>query len=204
MLMRKTTRSSEFSYISASGAIGIFIFAPYFHISAAIAALTGGIVVKNPRFIFLEKKYQEEVLLNFWEDLIYIIEIFAFVSIGILFQFENFKTYWMIGLILTIIVIVSRILSVFTWTLPLEVTPWTKEMLSNKERIFIAIAGFRGLTTAVLALIAYVSLVDVEGLETFANLILYSSLSLILISGVTQGLLLPYVSRKTQVVMPNK
>lgn len=198
LIMRRLTSGPEFSYVSASGAISIFIFAPELEVSAAIAALVAGILIKNPRFLFLSKKYDEASLYSFWDDLTYIIEIFAFVFIGILFTFDNFYAKLAVGLLLSTVVLFSRLLSVYISTMPLELTPFTHNILSNKERFFISIAGFRGLTTVVLALISYISIASIN--EDLADVILFSSLSLILVSGIAQGLVLPSVTRKTGVM----
>ncbi len=198
IIMRRLSSGPEFSYVSASGAIGIFIFAPELDVSAAIAALVAGIFIKNPRLMLFSKKYDEPALLSFWDDLTYVIEIFAFVFIGILFTFDNYKVKLTVGLLLSIVVLFSRLLSVYISTIPLELTPFTHKILSNKERFFISIAGFRGLTTVVLALFSYISIVEID--EDLADLILSASLSLILVSGIVQGLVLPYVTRKTGVL----
>ncbi|MHA2028074.1 MAG: cation:proton antiporter domain-containing protein [Candidatus Kariarchaeaceae archaeon] len=198
IIMRRLSSGPEFSYVSASGAIAIFLFASELGVSAAIAALVAGIFTKNPRFLLFTKKYDEPALLSFWDDLTYIIEIFAFVFIGILFTFEDFWHKLGVGLLMSTVVIVSRLLSVYMSTLPLELTPFTHNILSNKERFFISIAGFRGLTTVVLALFSYISIAELD--EKLADLILLSALSLILVSGIVQGLLLPSVTRKTGVI----
>jgi NhaP-type Na+/H+ or K+/H+ antiporter len=204
IIMRRLSSGPEFSYVSASGAFAIFIFAPEFHVSAAIAALVAGIFIKNPHFLLFSKSYEETALYSFWDDLTYIIEIFAFVFIGILFSFDHLRAKLAAGLLFSLIVLFARILSVFISTMSLEFTPFTHKILSNKDRFFIAIAGFRGLTTVVLALIAYISIAEIQ--PNLANLILFTSLSLILVSGIIQGLLLPSVTRKTEVLndLPTK
>lgn len=126
--------------------------------------------------------------------MVYIIETFSFVSIGILSNEKPTRENILFGIGLSVIVIFARILSAFLTTIPLELTRWSKDILSNKERLFIAIAGFRGLTTAVLALLAYISLAPINEVE--ADRILYTSLTPILISGIIQGILPPKVTQR--------
>jgi NhaP-type Na+/H+ or K+/H+ antiporter len=170
-------------------------------VSAAIAALFAGIMLKNPRFIFMSKKYDDAAINVFWESVVYLIEIFAFVFIGLLFDKDVVEPYIKIGVALSLIALAARTISVYLSTLPLEIMGWTREILSNKERLFISFAGFKGLTTAVLALLAYVSIMGAETPnEDLANLILYTSLFLILFSGIGQGLILPLIIKKSDIM----
>ncbi|MHA2092351.1 MAG: cation:proton antiporter [Candidatus Kariarchaeaceae archaeon] len=201
ILSARFKSDAEFAYISISGAFAIFIFAHELGVSAAIAALFAGIMLKNPRFIFMSKKYDDAAINVFWESVVYLIEIFAFVFIGLLFDKDVVEPYIKIGVALSLIALAARTISVYLSTLPLEIMGWTREILSNKERLFISFAGFKGLTTAVLALLAYVSIMGAETPnEDLANLILYTSLFLILFSGIGQGLILPLIIKKSDIM----
>jgi CPA1 family monovalent cation:H+ antiporter len=205
LFMTRMNSEDEYAYISISGLFAIFIIAPELEVSSAISALIAGIFIKNPKFILFKKKYDEKSMFSFWDNVVFIIEILAFVFIGFLFSAGEFTPYWKLGIALSIVVIAARIFSVFISTWPLEIIRPTREILSNKERLFVSIAGFRGLTTVVLALFAYIDLIaePTAGLTGLANVILYSSLFLVLFSGVLQGLFLPLISRKTEVIDVN-
>lgn len=166
--------------------------------SAALAALTAGVLIKNPDLINMKKDYNERPMIQFWGNLIFSIEILAFVTLGILFNTEDFRKYAALGILFSVVVIISRIISVYVATYPLQFMSSEKTPLSIKERFFVASAGFKGITTGVLALLAYIRLVPID--RQLAEVILYGSLNLILISAIIQGLFLPLITRKTGVM----
>lgn len=202
-LISKVNTENETASLSLAGAMGIFYLSHQINVSGAIAALIGGLILSNPHYVGMKRRYTNSFMVPFWNKLIFLIEIFAFTFVGILFLPENFNRFIIVGLVLSIIVILVRIFTVFISTIPLEWSPKTENILNSKERIFISLAGFKGLTTAVLALLSYVTLTHAEGFDPqqpgYAELILYGSLSLILVSGIIQGLLLPLISDKLEI-----
>lgn len=208
IFISRINRDNENAAISLACIFAIFAIAPIINVSYAIAALTGGIVLSNPHYVMMKRKYTDKFLTPFWNKLVYLVEIFAFTFVGTLFEIENFNRYFSIGIILSIIVIIIRILSVYITTGPLDFSHKTQDILSGKDRLFIALAGFKGLTTAVLGLLTYVNLTSAENLtpkdQQFSNIVLFGSLTLILISGTIQGLLLPIISKRMGVYEENQ
>ena len=193
-----TGNKSEISFISLGGMFVIFVFSTPLGTSSAIAALICGIVIRNPNYIGMKIYFNRTHLYEFWDDITFLAEILAFSFIGFLLKIDAIFAFITIGVIISIIVIISRIISVFVTTLPFEVYSKTASFFSNHERIFIGLAGFKGLTTGILAAYSFVHLESVN-LE-LAELILYSCILVILISGTFQGLILKPLSRKTNVI----
>ncbi|MFW9928162.1 MAG: cation:proton antiporter [Candidatus Thorarchaeota archaeon] len=189
---------TEMSYVTLTGVFLIFALSPVIQVSSAIAALIAGILVRNPEYIG-QKPFVKTRIFDFWDDVVFLFEIMAFVFIGILFEVAEITTYLMLGLILSVIAIFARLIGVFLSTLPLELSKETAEQLSNKERMFITFSGFKGLTTAILASYAFIELTGISNLGSLPKIILYSSLVFILVSGSIQGLLLPKIAKKFEV-----
>ena len=205
LTMKKETNITAISMIiplllfSLSGLLGV---------SGAIGALIAGIFVKNPHLLKIRKTYPLAFFVPFWEKMTLLIEIFAFVLIGSLFIIDppgQFGPLFILGtaIILTILVIGVRIIIVYISTAPLELVPKTAQILSNRERVFIAVSGFKGLTTAVLALLAYVTLSHSTEIQKVAPLLddvlLSVSIALIIVSGIGQTLLLPKIAKFSRV-----
>ncbi len=191
-------KKSEISFISLSAVFLIFVISGPLQISSAIAAIVSGVIIRNPRYIGLEAFFSRTHLYDFWEDVTFLFEIVAFIFIGVLLSIKILPNYIFIAALISLIVIGSRIIAVFAVTLPLELQIKTARFFTNKERLFVGIAGFKGLTTAILALYAYVNLEPLN--PPLAELLLYSSLIVVLLTGTLQGLIIRPVSRKTEVV----
>jgi NhaP-type Na+/H+ or K+/H+ antiporter len=196
----------EKSAITLVTVFSIFAIAPILNISSAIAALVAGIEINNPKLVKLNDKFEKEFMYTFWDGLTFLIEIFAFIFIGLLYDGVVFTRFFLQFLGLSLLIMGTRILSVYVSTSPLLRSPKTMTLLSNKDKLFISVAGFKGLTTAVLALLSYVALVHTDRaiLENneniiFADILLYTALMVILLGGIIQGLALPYVSEKMDV-----
>ncbi|MHA2502949.1 MAG: cation:proton antiporter domain-containing protein [Candidatus Kariarchaeaceae archaeon] len=195
----KINKDRENASLTLASVFAIFAIAPIVNVSAAIAALAAGILLANPQYVKMKRRYTDAYMTPFWDKVVFLIEIFAFTSVGFLLGTDDFLQFLPLGFILSLIVIAVRLLTVFITTGPLDFSHKTADILSGRDRVFIAFAGFKGLTTAVLALLSYVTLAkaeyDVGGIQ-FANILLYGSLFLILISGTIQGLLLPTLSTR--------
>ncbi|MFX1517858.1 MAG: cation:proton antiporter [Promethearchaeota archaeon] len=191
-------KKSEISFITLSAVFLIFVISEPLQISSAIAAIVSGVIIRNPSFIGIETFFSRAHLYDFWDDVTFLFEIVAFIFIGVLLSIDILPSYFFIAILISLIVIISRIIAVFVVTLPLEFQKKTAEFFSNKERLFVGIAGFKGLTTAILALFAYVNLEPLN--HPLAELLLYSSLIVILLTGTLQGLIIRPLSNKTEVV----
>lgn len=191
-------KKSEISFITLSAVFLIFVLSEPLQISSAIAAIVSGVIIRNPSYVGFEIFFSRTHLYDFWEDVTFLFEIVAFIFIGVLLNIDILPSYFFIAILISLIVIISRIIAVFVVTLPLELQKKAAEFFSNKERLFVGIAGFKGLTTAILALFAYVNLEPLN--PPLAELLLYSSLIVILLTGTLQGLIIRPISNKTEVV----
>lgn len=191
-------KRSEVSFVSLTGMFIIFAFSIVIGVSSAIAALICGIIIRNPSYIRMNIFFTRSHLYDFWEDVTYLFEIMAFVFIGVLLNIDRLPHFILLGIVISIIVLSSRILSVFLTTLPLDIKSATTKILTHKERLFIGISGFKGLTTAILASYAFVNLESAN--EPLAEAILYSSLIVILVTGTFQGLIMQPSAKRTEVM----
>lgn len=188
---------TEESMISLAGAALIFGLGYLTNTSSAIGALVAGIVLANPKF-FGRKDYLKNQMNVFWENLAFLFEILAFIFIGAIFSLQKLnQNLIFFAIILSIIVLFGRFAGVYLITWILEFFEQTKEDLDNKERFFIGFAGMRGLTTAILATLVYISFGEGSNL---GELILYSSILVLIFTGLFQGLFLKKVAKISDVV----
>ncbi len=187
---------SEISFVSLLGMFLIFAVSTPLGISSAIAALICGVIIRNPKLIKSKVLFDRVPLFNFWQDVTFLFEILAFVFIGVLIDLDILLSFLPQGVIISVIVLLSRVVVVFLTTLPLELRPESTGILSNKDRIFLGFAGFKGLTTAILATYAFVNLEPLS--PELAGVLLFSSLLVILLTGTFQGLLLRPLALKTE------
>ncbi len=187
----------EESFVSLSALALIFAVGYMTETSAAIAALTAGIVLANPSLV-KQSEYFKIEMFRFWDGITWIIEIFAFIMVGALFSIQEIEAPIIIfSLIISCIVIVARFGNMFFITSPLELSESTKEHFSTSERLFVSFAGMKGLTTAILALMAYIALAD-GSLEIV--LIMNSTIMVLIVTGLFQGMFLRPFAAKTNVV----
>ena len=188
---------TEESMVSLAGAALIFGLSFVTNTSSAIAALVAGIVLANPKS-FGRSDYSKNQINLFWENITFLFEILAFIFIGAIFNFSSLNENLVIfAIILSVIVFFGRFAGFYLIRWIFEFSDKTKDDLSNKDRFFIGFAGMRGLTTAILATLAYISFG--EGSE-FGELILYSSILVLIFTGLFQGLFLRKVAQVTNVI----
>ena len=188
---------TEESMVTLAGAALIFGLSYVTNTSPAIGALIAGIVLANPK-IFGRDDYLKHQMNVFWENLAFLFEILSFIFIGAIFSYKELdRELILFALALSIIVILGRFAGVYIITWILELFNTTKEDLSNRERFFIGFAGMRGLTTAILATLVYISFGETSQL---GQLILYSSILVLIFTGLFQGLFLKKVAEITNVI----
>ena len=187
----------EESFISLSAVTLIFAIGYIINISSAIGALTVGIVLANPT-IFRQSDYFKRSMFRFWDGVSWIFELFAFILVGALFTLQGLEpTIIIFAIIISFIVILARFLGIFLITLPLELFENTKEHFNTNERLFVSFAGMKGLTTAILALMAYTSLI---ANPTSIGIILNSTIMFLIATGLFQGIFLKPFASKTNVM----
>ena len=188
---------TEESMVSLASASLIFGLGFVLGVSSAIGALVAGIVLANPK-LFGREDYSKAPMFQFWDNITFLFEISAFIFIGTIFSLGkiNFAVI-SFAFVLSIIVLFGRFAGVYLITWLLEFSNSTKEYLNNKERFFIGFAGMRGLTTAILATLAYLEFGENS---TLGQLILYSSILVLIFTGLFQGIFLKTVAKKMDVL----
>lgn len=201
MLINYLPNKTEESMVSLAGAALIFGLGYLTNTSPAIGALVAGIVLANPK-IFGREDYIKTEMNTFWENLAFLFEILAFIFIGAIFSLQRLDQELIVfAVILSVIVILGRFAGVYIITWILELFEKTKEDLSNRERFFIGFAGMRGLTTAILATLVYIAFNEASTkLAQVGQLILYSSILVLIFTGLFQGLFLKRVAKISNVV----
>ena len=196
-IIKKLQSNMEESFLSLSAVTLIFAIGYIVNVSSAIAALTAGIVLANPT-IFRQSDYFKRSVFRFWDGISWIFELFAFILVGALFTLRGLEpTIIIFAIIISCIVILARFLGIFLITLPLELFEKTKEHFNSNERLFVSFAGMKGLTTAILALMAYTQLIESS---TSIDIILDSTIMVLIATGLFQGLFLKSFASKTSVM----
>ncbi|MHA2253324.1 MAG: cation:proton antiporter [Candidatus Kariarchaeaceae archaeon] len=195
-MIGKVNSANDTTAIALVGVLLIFIISTTINVSGAIAALCGGVLLKNPNYIKMDVYYQDQFMAAFWEKVVYLIEIFAFIFIGFLFDSSQLRIILTLGVSLTLIIIPVRLASVFLSTWPLTRQEKQKQTLTNTDKFFIAFAGYKGLTTAVLALISYVALSHNPETSGLADALLFGGLGVILVSSSLQTTILRFITKR--------
>lgn len=192
-LIRKLSSRTEESFVTFGATTLIFALGFLTNTSSAISALVAGIVLANPK-LFKQPDYVKTPIYLFWDNITFLFEILSFIFIGAIFPLLELNIDIIIfAIILSIIVFLGRFIGVFIITSGFEIFSKYKEELNNKERIFLGFAGMRGLTTTILASLAYVEI----GPEThLGQLILYSSIMVLIVTGLFQGIFIKNVAKK--------
>ncbi|MHA2334599.1 MAG: cation:proton antiporter [Candidatus Hodarchaeales archaeon] len=181
----------EESFISLTAIALIFAVGYLIKISAPIGALVAGIVFANPT-LFRQQDYFKRSMFRFWDGVTWIFELVAFIFIGALFTIIEIRIEIIIfAVILSLIVIIGRFIGTFVITLPLELKEKTKDHFNTKERFFVGFAGMKGLTTAILALMALTEIISLEtGVLVIETLLLNSTIMVLIMTGLLQGIFL--------------
>lgn len=137
-------------------------------------------------------------MFRFWDAVTWFFELFAFILVGALLSVLEINLQTVIfAVVLSIIIIIGRFIGIFLVTLPLELKDKTKEHFNTNERLFIAFAGIKGLTTAILALMAFITLdFDLQ----VAEIILDSTIIVLIVTGLFQGVFIKPFASKTSVL----
>ena len=192
-LIRKLSSRTEESFVTFGATTLIFALGFLTNTSSAISALVAGIVLANPK-LFKQPDYVKTPIYLFWDNITFLFEILSFIFIGAIFPLLELNIDIIIfAIILSIIVFLGRFIGVFIITSGFVIFSKYKEELNYKERIFLGFAGMRGLTTTILASLAYVEI----GPEThLGQLILYSSIMVLIVTGLFQGIFIKNVAKK--------
>ncbi len=196
-LFKILSTTTEDSYLSFAAITLIFAIGFIINVSPAIAALTAGLLLGNPKML-KNPNYDKTSIFKFWDNITFLFELLSFIFVGSLFSIKSMKiNILQLALLLSILIFAGRFVGVFVTTSFLELLEKYKNKLNYKDRFFISFAGMKGLTTAVLASWGYLAFIDTD--PDIGNLILYSSILVMIITGLIQGIFMKKVIIMTKV-----
>jgi Na+/H+ antiporter len=185
----------------------IYLAAEEVHSSGVLAVVSGGLLLSNNRHRFLSSKSRLQGI-NVWESFCFILNGSVFMLIGLdLPQITNelekgvsVGTAIGYGIIITLVLIVSRILSsygavIVTLIARNFITVADRRHPGYKTPFILGWTGMRGVVSLAAALSIPVYLNNGNGFPQ-RNLILFITFIVILLTLVIQGLTLPYFIKK--------
>ncbi len=142
----KTSMFTTFAFVFV-----LYGLVEFFGFNGGIAALSFGIMLGNSKNINKSSSFKKifqmstvelsENEMDFFSEIVFILQTYFFVYIGMNIKFGNFYTY-AVGFFLVVIIIILR---------PLSITLISKANDSLKEKVTLAIMTPKGLVAAVLA-----------------------------------------------------
>ncbi|MFA9189532.1 Na+/H+ antiporter, partial [Flavobacterium magnesitis] len=188
----------------------IYLAAEQVHSSGVLAVVCGGLLLANNRHRFLTSKSRLQGL-NVWESFCFILNGLVFMLIGLdLPQITrgleeaniSIPTAVGYGIIITVVLMVSRILSsygavIITLIARNFITVADSRNPGLKAPFILGWTGMRGVVSLAAALSIPVYLNNGNGFPQ-RNLILFITFIVILLTLLIQGLTLPYFIRKAQ------
>lgn len=184
----------------------IYLAAEQVHSSGVLAVVSGGLLLSNNRHRFLSSKSRLQGL-NVWESFCFILNGFVFMLIGldlpqITRGLEDVSLLSAIGygLLITFVLIVSRILSSYGAVLVTLIarnfiTVADSKNPGLKAPFILGWTGMRGVVSLAAALSIPVYLDNGNGFPQ-RNLILFITFTVILLTLLIQGLTLPYFIKR--------
>ncbi|MEO8254617.1 MAG: Na+/H+ antiporter, partial [Flavobacterium sp.] len=186
----------------------MYLAAEEVHSSGVLAVVSGGLLLSNNRHQFLTSKSRLQGI-NVWESFCFILNGIVFMIIGLdLPQITkgleevniSIPTAVGYGVIITLVLIISRILSsysavIVTLITRRFITVADKKNPGIKAPFILGWTGMRGVVSLAAALSIPVYLNNGNGFPQ-RNLILFITFVVILLTLVIQGLTLPYFIRK--------
>ena len=183
----------------------MYYAAEHFHFSGVLAVVAGGLFLSNRRLRILNYETRMQAV-NVWSSIVFVLNGFIFLLIGLQqpaiirgLGDINLSTAIGYGLIITLVLIVSRLLFALF-------ASWFSTFMSRfitvadahpgwKGPVILGWAGMRGVVSLAAALSLPLLLMDGSPFP-FRNLILFITFIVILITLVFQGLTLPWLIRK--------
>jgi Na+/H+ antiporter len=184
----------------------MYIAAESVHSSGVLAVVSGGLLLSNYRFEFLNSSSRLRGL-NVWESLSFVLNGLVFMFIGldlpqITAELEGVSIYTAVGygVLVTAVLVAGRIISSFAAVL---VTLIARNFIKVadprnpgfKLPLLIGWSGMRGVVSLAAALSIPVYLADGSAFPQ-RNLILFITFVVILLTLVLQGLSLPFLIKK--------
>lgn len=157
--------------------MGGYIIAKSLEVSAPLTMVAAGIFVGNYGRRIGMTELSEDYIEKFWEIIDEILNVILFVLIGLeLLLIEDYKNYWLIGIITIPVVLVARFISIL---LPSFIVRLRQKM-SIKTISFLTWGGIRGGISIALALSLSYNL--------HKNLFIFVTYTVVVFSVIVQGL----------------
>ncbi len=188
----------------------MYIIAEHFHMSGVLAVVTGGLYLsaRATDIFTYETRIQAQ---GVWETLVFLLNGTVFILIGLQLPVilknipeANLLSVMMYGFIISFVTIIIRIIWVFPGTyLPRMLSKKIRETepYPNWKAVFIvAWSGMRGVISLAAALSIPLTISAGEAFP-FRNEILLITFIVILVTLVLQGLSLPWIIRKLNIIV---
>jgi len=191
----------------------MYIAAESVHSSGVLAVVSGGLLLSSKRHLFLSSNSRLRSI-NVWESLSFILNGLVFLLIGLALPdiTDGLGSVSMgsaigYGVLITVVLVVGRIISAYGAVLVTLVarnfiTVADTRSPGAKAPLLMAWAGMRGVVSLAAALSLPEQLADGTPFPQ-RNLILFITFIVILLTLVVQGLTLPYLIRKLNMVDPD-
>ena len=184
----------------------IYIAAEQAHSSGVLAVVSGGLLLSNKRYQFLESASRLRVI-NVWESLVFILNGLVFMLIGLALpeitaglEGVGFTSAIIYGLLITAVLMIVRMLSAYgavivTLVMRNYIAVADDRNPGYKAPLVMGWAGMRGVVSLAAALSIPLYLRNGQGFPN-RNLILFITFIVILTTLLLQGLTLPYLIKK--------
>ncbi|HEY8398770.1 MAG TPA: sodium:proton antiporter, partial [Flavihumibacter sp.] len=173
--------------MTLAAVMGGYLVARGMHISGPLTMVASGLVIGNYGKKTAMSETTIDYLEKFWELLDEILNAILFLFIGFeLLLIENLSSYWLVGLVGIIVVLIARFLSIW---IPTKVIPFKNKFSASTIKLLVW-GGLRGGVSIALALS-----VDPGPHKNFMLAITYI---VVIFSIVVQGLTIGKVARHLQ------
>jgi len=160
--------------------MGGYLLARYLHVSSPLAMVAAGLVIGNYGKATAMSAADKDYLDKFWELIDEILNAMLFLIIGFeLMLIPDLETYWKIGLIAIVIILLARFISIW---LPIRFTPNIGKF-DRKTITILVWGGLRGGVSVALAL----TIDDHLHQHLFISITYYVVVFSILVQGLTIG-----------------
>lgn len=135
--------------LTLAAVMGGYLLARAIHISGPLMMVAAGLVIGNYGKQTAMSETTKDYLEKFWELLDEILNAILFLFIGFeLLLIENLPSYWLVGLLGIVVVLLSRFLSIW---IPTKVLPFKRKFSASTIKLLVW-GGLRGGVSIALAL----------------------------------------------------
>lgn len=174
--------------LTLAAVMGGYLLARAMHISGPLMMVASGLVIGNYGKQTAMSDTTKDYLEKFWELLDEILNAILFLFIGFeLLLIESLRSYWLVGLLGIIVVLIARFLSIW---IPTKVIPFKNKFSAATVKLLVW-GGLRGGVSIALAL-------SVDP-GPYKNFILAITYIVVIFSIVVQGLTIGKVAKRLEV-----